>query len=111
MTFEQAATGYHEHHKSSWRNLKHMCASLLDAAVIGKLPVADIEKRDVIRALEFVRKTKRETATACASRPCLPGQPRAAIARATIRRVGKAQVRHLTCEEGRGGVVIMPSTM
>ncbi|MCK1417638.1 integrase arm-type DNA-binding domain-containing protein [Bradyrhizobium sp. CW4] len=67
-TFGQVATEYFEFHSPKWKNQKHAAqflSSLKTYAypVIGKLPVAAVNKTLVLKVLQPIWKTKTETAS------------------------------------------------
>lgn len=67
MTFADAAKGYVEAHGASWRSDKHRANWINSMATytskIATLPVADVTKQDVLRALKPYWKTRQETAS------------------------------------------------
>lgn len=68
VTFEECAEQYFKFHSPKWKNAKH-CAQFLSTLkmyvypVLGKLPVAAIDKALVLLAIEPIWYTKTETAS------------------------------------------------
>jgi integrase len=67
MTFDQCRDAYIEAHRASWRNVKHAAqwtATLKTyvTPVFGKLPVQQVDRNLVLRALEPIWSKKPETA-------------------------------------------------
>lgn len=67
-TFRQCADEYIDIHKSSWKNTKHAAQwpSTLDAYAhphFGDLPVADVDRERLLRALQPIWVSKSETAS------------------------------------------------
>lgn len=68
VTFDDLVADYLEAHRSAWKNAKHSAqwASTLAAyasPVIGKMPAASITSDDVLRCVQSIWTTKRETAS------------------------------------------------
>jgi integrase len=68
VTFEACADQYFKFHSQKWNNAKHTAQFLSSLRayaypVLGKLPVADIDKALVLKALEPIWYTKTETAS------------------------------------------------
>ncbi|MDB5875017.1 MAG: integrase [Ramlibacter sp.] len=67
-TFENCALEYHQANADEWKNLKHAAQwinTLRDYAFpkFGRLPVEEVSKAEVVRALQPIWKTKAETAS------------------------------------------------
>ncbi len=68
VTFEAAAQQYFEHRQASWKNAKHRAQFLASLRLyafdkIGKLAVADVDQKAVLRVLDPIWPTKTETAS------------------------------------------------
>jgi integrase len=73
VTFEDCVKKYYKFHSPKWKNAKHAAQFLSTLKtyaypVLGKLPVAAIDKTLVLKALEPIWHTKTETATRVRSR-------------------------------------------
>lgn len=68
MTFDECATAYIEANRAGWKNDKHAgqwktTLATYASPIIGKLPVADIDKGLVLKVLEPIWNEKAETAS------------------------------------------------
>jgi integrase len=68
MTFDECATAYIKANRAGWKNDKHAgqwetTLATYATPIIGKLPVADIDKGLVLKVLEPIWKVKAETAS------------------------------------------------
>jgi len=73
MTFDQAAEAYIRQHKAGWKNAAHAAqwkSSLRSyvSPIIGRMSVAEIDTRDVMRVIEPIWLEKPETANRARSR-------------------------------------------